>query len=173
MGPLWWWWRWWSGGDPNRDTQLIQAQVTIDEQRERADGLSSQLDARAAQIAELRKRLEDADSEVRRLRARVAELEQAGSEAPPDISEAESVLGRRIELDDLTVIEGIGPKIAELLGDAGVTTWRRLAEADPADLRGVLDDAGPRFRMHDPAKWPAQADLLARGRWQEFTDMTG
>jgi predicted flap endonuclease-1-like 5' DNA nuclease len=69
------------------------------------------------------------------------------------------------------VIEGIGPKIAELLRDAGFTTWLRLSEADPTDLRRVLDDAGSRFRVHDPANWPPQAGLLAHGRWQEFKDL--
>lgn len=184
MGPLWWWWRWWSGGDPSRDTQLIQAQMTIDEQREHADELSSQLDAAKTEVADLRKRLDEADGETRRLRTRLAELEQqlqrepaddggAEAEAPPDVAEAASVLGKRIDLDDLTVIEGIGPKIADLLRGAGISTWRRLSEADPTDLRRVLDDAGPRFRVHQPANWPPQAGLLADGRWQEFKDLVG
>jgi predicted flap endonuclease-1-like 5' DNA nuclease len=44
-----------------------------------------------------------------------------------DIAEAGAVLGKKIKLDDLTVVEGIGPKIAELCSGIGVTTWQGLA----------------------------------------------
>lgn len=69
--------------------------------------------------------------------------------------------------DDLTAVEGIGPKIAGLLREAGIATWRDLAQADVSRLRRVLDDAGPRYRMHDPSAWPSRAALLADGRQQQ------
>jgi predicted flap endonuclease-1-like 5' DNA nuclease len=89
----------------------------------------------------------------------------------PDVSGATKVLGRSVNLDDLTVVEGIGPKIASLLSDAGISTWRALSDAEPDRLRGVLQDAGPRYRVHDPGSWPRQAALLADGKWQEFKDL--
>ncbi|MCA9051131.1 MAG: hypothetical protein KDA89_20485, partial [Planctomycetaceae bacterium] len=46
--------------------------------------------------------------------------------------------------DDLTIVEGIGPKISELFHQNGIDTWRRLADAAPEHLRTILDDAGPR-----------------------------
>ena len=36
----------------------------------------------------------------------------------------------------------------------------------------MLDDAGPRFQMHDPATWPGQAGLLADAKWGEFKALT-
>ena len=89
-----------------------------------------------------------------------------------DLDAAKSAIGKRIRLDDLTVVEGIGPKIAELCNGIGVTTWRGLAEADPADLRSMLADAGSRYQVHDPATWPAQAACLADGRWDDFVALT-
>lgn len=91
---------------------------------------------------------------------------------PVDLHAGAVALGRRIELDDLTVVEGIGPKIAELCTGVGITTWRQLADADVAILRSMLDDAGSRYRVHDPESWPRQAGLLAEGRWEEFTALT-
>ncbi len=85
-----------------------------------------------------------------------------------DLDEARAVLGAPIQLDDLTVVDGVGPKIAELCAGVGITTWRELADADPATLRAMLDDAGSRFRIHDPTTWSHQAELLADGRWTEF-----
>lgn len=65
--------------------------------------------------------------------------------------------------DDLTVIEGIGPKIAELLAADGITTFAALA-ATPADrLKEILLAGGRRFAIADPATWPQQAALAASG----------
>ena len=89
-----------------------------------------------------------------------------------DIAGAGAVLGKKIKLDDLTVVEGIGPKIAELCSGIGVGTWQGLAGADVADLQSMLDAAGSRFQMHKPASWPQQAALLAAGEWAEFKALT-
>jgi hypothetical protein len=89
-----------------------------------------------------------------------------------DLEAAASILGSKLRVDDLKAVEGIGPKIAELLEAAGIESWRRLAETDVAELSALLDRAGPRFRIHDPGSWPAQAELLAAGRWDEFKELT-
>lgn len=67
------------------------------------------------------------------------------------------------KVEDLTMIEGIGPKINELLHDAGIKNFSALANATPSKIKSVLEAAGPRFRMHDPATWPKQAALAAKG----------
>ena len=67
--------------------------------------------------------------------------------------------------DDLTKIEGIGPKIAEILNGHGIQTYTHLAEADPQIIRGYLDTAGSNFNMTNPATWPEQAQLAAAGDW--------
>ena len=77
-----------------------------------------------------------------------------------------------IHLDDLKVVEGVGPKIAELCSGIGIATWRGLADADVADLRSMLSDAGSRYQVHDPTTWPAQAACLADGRWADFVALT-
>ena len=91
---------------------------------------------------------------------------------PADLASAEAVLGTRIERDDLTVIDGIGPKIAELCAGIGIQTWNDLAQTEVSLLRTMLDDAGPRFKSHDPTTWPEQAAALAAGRWGEFGALT-
>ena len=63
--------------------------------------------------------------------------------------------------DDLTVIEGIGPKVAELLGAAGITTFAQLADTDAESIQEMLDAAG--LKMMDATTWPAQAKLAAEG----------
>lgn len=70
--------------------------------------------------------------------------------------------------DNLTKIEGIGPKIAEILNDGGVSTFKQLSETDPTTIKGLLEKAGPRFQMHNPGSWPRQAGLAAAGKWDEL-----
>lgn len=68
--------------------------------------------------------------------------------------------------DDLTKIEGIGPKIKELLHNGGIPSFEALASAAPADIKKILVAAGPRYKMHDPGSWPRQAKLAAAGDWK-------
>ncbi len=75
-----------------------------------------------------------------------------------------TLLGR----DNLQIVEGIGPKIEELLKAAGITTWAALAAAPQDKLRQILDDAGPRYRIHDPKSWTEQAKLAEDGKWDEL-----
>jgi predicted flap endonuclease-1-like 5' DNA nuclease len=63
--------------------------------------------------------------------------------------------------DDLEIIEGIGPKIAALLNEAGISTFEALAETDAARLVQILTDGG--IRLADPATWGEQARLAAAG----------
>ncbi len=71
--------------------------------------------------------------------------------------------------DDLKKIEGIGPKIAEILKEAGIDTFEKLAQADPKAIREILvEKGGKRYAMHDPATWPKQARLAADGKWDEL-----
>jgi predicted flap endonuclease-1-like 5' DNA nuclease len=73
--------------------------------------------------------------------------------------------------DDLTKIEGIGPKIAEIFAAQGIATFAALSKAKPAALKTILDEAGSRFKMHDPTTWPAQAKLAAAGSWDKLQTM--
>jgi predicted flap endonuclease-1-like 5' DNA nuclease len=66
--------------------------------------------------------------------------------------------------DDLKRIEGIGPKIAGLLNDAGISTFAQLAKASPKKLADVLTAAGARFRLAKPGTWQQQAKLAAAGK---------
>jgi predicted flap endonuclease-1-like 5' DNA nuclease len=66
--------------------------------------------------------------------------------------------------DDLALVNGIGPKIAELLAARGITTFEDLA-ATPVDaLKAILQSAGTRFAVHDPTSWPEQAKAALAGR---------
>ncbi len=70
--------------------------------------------------------------------------------------------------DNLKKVEGIGPKIEQLLFDDGIYTWKALSETAVSRIQGVLDKAGPRYRVHNPASWPLQAKMAHEGKWDEL-----
>jgi len=70
--------------------------------------------------------------------------------------------------DDLTKIEGIGPKISEILINNGITTFAQLAASTPETISGFLAEAGNRFKSHNPGTWPDQSKMAADGKWDEL-----
>ncbi|MDB2606305.1 50S ribosomal protein L21 [Zobellia sp.] len=67
--------------------------------------------------------------------------------------------------DDLKKIEGIGPKIAETLIAAGISTFAELAKTDAAKISEIIADVRGN---HVTETWPAQAKLAAEGKWDEL-----
>lgn len=70
--------------------------------------------------------------------------------------------------DDLKMIEGVGPKIAELMHDAGIVTFSDLAAASVEKLNEILSEAGGAYASHNPETWPAQAKMAAEGKFDEL-----
>ena len=100
----------------------------------------------------------------------VAEAPEAEAPAATTTSKIELSNGKKIKQDDLKVVEGIGPKIEGLLQEAGINTWSDLANAPTEKVQEVLDAAGPRYRMHDPATWSKQAQLCVDEKWDELVE---
>lgn len=67
--------------------------------------------------------------------------------------------------DDLTKIEGIGPKIAQTLTTAGVATFALLADADADKITEIIADVRGN---HIPETWPKQAAMARDGQWDEL-----
>lgn len=66
--------------------------------------------------------------------------------------------------DDLKIVEGIGPKIEEILHAAGIKTFAQLATTEVSQLEQIVrEDAG--IRIAFPDTWPEQARLAAAGDW--------
>jgi large subunit ribosomal protein L21 len=82
---------------------------------------------------------------------------------PDEEGKAEAQVEKPARVDDLTKIEGIGPKVAKVLNAAGISTYEDLANAKVEDLQKDLNNAG--LRMMDPTTWPEQAKLAANGDW--------
>ena len=67
------------------------------------------------------------------------------------------------EPEDLSRIEGIGPKIDSVLKVAGISTYSQLAETEVDQLQVILKEVG--LSRFNPETWPEQASLAAQGNW--------
>ncbi|NNE26241.1 MAG: 30S ribosomal protein S6 [Saprospiraceae bacterium] len=74
-------------------------------------------------------------------------------------------------IEDLTIIEGIGPKIAKLLNTGGINSYSQLAASSSEAIKTILSKGGPSYMVHDPSTWPQQADLAAAGKWAELNTL--
>ncbi len=85
--------------------------------------------------------------------------------AAPAVEKVERVQ-KILTPDNLTLVEGIGPKIQSLLEAEGIQTYGDLAKADVAKLRAIMD--ANKLRIADPTTWPKQAEMLASGKMDEL-----
>jgi small subunit ribosomal protein S1 len=95
---------------------------------------------------------------------------EAPKAEPEAVVEAPKAKKSEAKGDDLKKIEGIGPKIEELLHNAGIVTFADLAKADLTAIKEILNEAGSRYQMHDPTSWPMQSEMAASGEWDKLKE---
>lgn len=81
---------------------------------------------------------------------------------------AAKILGSSQNPEDLKIIEGIGPKIENILKAEGINTWSALAATEVEQLKAILAKAGGRYQLAKPDTWPKQAGLATDGKWSEL-----
>ncbi|MSR17059.1 MAG: glycoside hydrolase family 13 [Methylococcaceae bacterium] len=73
--------------------------------------------------------------------------------------------------DDLTKIDGVGKKIAELLVTANIDTFSALSNTTEKTLQTILNAAGSRFKFYNPSLWASQAKLAADNKWDTLKEL--
>ncbi|SIS82041.1 SSU ribosomal protein S2P [Zobellia uliginosa] len=146
-----------SNDDASKSIDIIMTQVT----NAIAEGLAErksekQADKEGAEETK-KEQPKKAAAEAPKTEAPVVEAPAAATEAP-----AEAV--------DLTKIEGVGPKAAEALVNAGFDSYAKLAEGDPEKIKEILNEASSRMAHLDPTSWPKQAKMAADGKWDELKE---
>lgn len=141
----------------------------ITQLRMRISALESDLETRDKQLHKSKDDLIMCEAERNALREQIGSDKSAPkSTAKATAPAAKTVTfnGTKYKWDDLKIVEGIGPKIAELLTNAGITTWAQLAVTSPYQLREILDAGGSQYNVAVPDSWPHQADLADKEDWE-------
>ena len=114
-----------------------------------------------------------AKTEEKKETAPAAKKETAAKKAPAEKKEPAAKkapakkAASKTSADDLKKIEGIGPKIADTLNDAGVKTFADLAKMERDAIKAILDTVST-LKSKEPKTWPQQAQLAADGKWDEL-----
>ncbi|NOR73775.1 MAG: 30S ribosomal protein S2, partial [Draconibacterium sp.] len=83
----------------------------------------------------------------------VAKAKKEAPKAAPKKAEAKG--------DNLTKLDGVGPKLAEILNEAGIATYADLAGTSIEKMKEILEVAGSRYASKDPAPWIERAKTMA------------
>lgn len=158
----------------NREANLVTGTLASDSagaqeahraQLQEAEAGVAQLEAELAAAKTARSEaLAEANAEIERLQAELARQEVAS----PVLAAAPEAQLPPAEHSDLKRVEGIGPKIEEILNNAGIYTFEQLAGSSVERVQEILADAGERFSLADPDTWPEQARLAVAERWEEL-----
>lgn len=133
-------------------------------------GLQAKLDTEVSKNIALQNELNALKANMSSESASVASSLTATSAIAFNAALAKSVFGKKVKENDLTIVEGIGPKIQELFHNHNVKTWLGLSECSVEKCQEVLESGGAKFKMHNPETWSKQAGLAANGKWQELKD---
>lgn len=144
-------------------TKLAEQTKEINALRNESAKQATLIVALTEQLAVVSRKLETTLELVSTLQTRLVTAEKTAivkEEAPKKTDEPKKA-------DDLQLIEGIGPKIAEVLMKEGIATFKQLASTDPAQIKKILVVANLRGPA-DPSTWPQQAQLAAEGKMNEL-----
>jgi predicted flap endonuclease-1-like 5' DNA nuclease len=108
---------------------------------------------------------------VKQTATKKATAPQPTSGAQPAKTKAATKPAATSKKDDLTRIEGIGPKISAALETAGINTFLELSKASPETLRAAIHAASIRLAP-SLETWAQQAVLLAKGDEAGFQGLT-
>jgi len=159
----------------NLAVQLGETQTGLEDTRANTETMQLRLAAVVAERDQLEAKLATMTAERQEFAEQFNRLSNLAATAPAAagvgllaLSRGESVDLQELSQeagDDLTMIEGIGPKIQELLYQDGIHTYSQLAESEVEQLQAILVSGGSSFRMADPSSWPRQAELAAAHDW--------
>jgi len=148
--------------------------------KKKCDILEEEIASLKAKIKKLEEEKQTLQSDVRRMDDEIASLKltivklekESRLLAEQAALKAVEVPQAKVVTDDLKAVIGIGRKIARILINRGITTWKALSETSPETIREYLiQDGGERYRIHNPETWPQQALLLHEGRWDELKEL--
>lgn len=161
-------------------SESITANVAID--KSEVESLQEKIKALTNEKTSINERLSDCyarriklENEVKVLNRKLDEvqklsnIEESTDETPMNTS---AVLSSTVsESDDLKRIEGIGPKIEQLLNAGGIKSYSDVKQASVDEIKAILITAGPTYAVHDPSTWGEQAALAEANNWDKLKEL--
>jgi len=169
-----WWWLLWllpfilgwllgsSFGSSSWKSKYEGSQKDLDECRRKSKALKSDLDECRASKSRRSSGLATsavASSSV----AAAAPLKAVKKEEPK--ASGRTGAWAKLKDDNLQFVEGIGPKMNQVLNENGYNSWAKVAKSNRDELKSMLDKYGDKYKIIEPGDWPRQAKFAAEGDW--------
>jgi predicted flap endonuclease-1-like 5' DNA nuclease len=168
-----------------KDDLIKQLEEDSNTLKEEEQAINARVEKAEAWIQEREKEIEERDRTIEIMRKDLVALEKKAHDAltraeaaEVDIAKREKELDKRAQevasqkakirnmQDDLTVIDGIGPRVSSVLRNAGITSFSKLADRELDEVQGILVAENPSLtRFTDPSTWREQARMAADGEW--------
>ena len=97
-----------------------------------------------------------------------AKEEAPKKEAKKEAAPKKATKAKASKGDDLTKIEGVGPKAAEALTNAGLETFAKVSKSKADKMKDILTEASSRLAHLDTNSWAKQAKMAADEKWDEL-----
>lgn len=149
--------------DAGKSIEIILSEIT----NAVAEGLADRKNDKQQEEKEAKEKAPQAEKEAVGT-AVEEEVPAVEEQAAPEEEKEEEATEPATKKEDLTKIEGIGPKAAEALNGQGINTFAELAKTAPEKIKEVLTEASSRMAHLDPTTWPKQAQMAADGKWEEL-----
>ncbi|MBT8286333.1 MAG: 30S ribosomal protein S2 [Flavobacteriaceae bacterium] len=159
-----------SNDDASKSIEIIMTHVTNAVAEGLTERKSEKQAATEGQEAKAPKAKKKETEEVKEEKAPKAKAAPKAEEKETVAKKAAPKKAEKTAADDLTKVEGIGPKISEVFNKAGINSFAELAGKSEDDLKAILADAGSRYASKNPASWPKQAKMAAEGKWDELKE---
>jgi len=156
------------GGKITEKVQEVRENIneTIEDVKEEAAEVKEKVMAKVEKVEE---KMEAAEEVIEEEIEEIEEIEEVNITKASEVVNIVSTPEEKTNLlDDLKIVEGIGPKIEEILQNVGIKSWEQLAKTAPTQLSSILLAAGSRYKSHNPSTWPKQARMAADGKWDEL-----
>jgi len=142
-----------------------KAEAGIQEREKAIEERDNSIELMKEDLSALEKKAQDALTRAEAAEASIAKLEKELEERAQEAASQKARI--RSMQDDLTIIDGIGPRVSSVLRSAGITSFSKLAERETEEIRGILVAENPRLtRLTDPSTWHEQAGMAADGDWE-------
>lgn len=172
-----------SNDDASKSIEIIMTQVTDAIAQGLAERKTEKQSSQEGAEAPKTEKKEEAKAEVKAepkaeaapaVEKAVAAVKEEVKEEAPKVAEKKEKAPKKAAIvkdskgDDLTKIEGVGPKAAEALTNAGLETFAKVAKAKADKMKEILTEASSRLAHLDTTSWPKQAKMAADEKWDEL-----
>ncbi|MFT7590235.1 MAG: putative flap endonuclease-1-like 5' DNA nuclease [bacterium] len=154
-----------------QDQLINQLKKDLDNRRKREADFQASIDT--AKVIKQEEKAASKPPAVKAVKAKAESIVAAVS-APKTKTKSKSKVkgkGKTKDGDDLKKIEGVGPKIEQLLNDDGIQSYNDIIALGAEKITAILLKAGPQYKVHDPSTWGDQAQLALDEKWEELHEM--